>query len=107
MFLWLFRTIESLYEELASEGVLMRCQKVRISEFVGEFGSAHMHTHTHTRTHLPLVHVTKLNFKTFPCSYLSTMLRTAGVEPMPSLSDVRRVVTEYCILPMGKPLLFS
>ena len=36
------------------------------------------------------------------CSYLSTMLRTAGLEPMPSLSDVRRVVTEYCILPMGE-----
>ena len=37
--------------------------------------------------------------------YMATMLRDAGVEPMPSLADTRRVVTEYCVLPMGKPLL--
>ena len=30
-----------------------------------------------------------------------TTLRQANIEPMPSLSDVRRLVTEYTILPLG------
>lgn len=36
-------------------------------------------------------------------SYLGSTLRQMGVEPMPSLYDVRRVITEHCILPMGEP----
>ncbi len=31
------RTIESLYEELAREGVIIRCPKVRLSEFMGDY----------------------------------------------------------------------
>lgn len=30
------RTIESLYEELAKEGIVTRCPKVRLSEFIGD-----------------------------------------------------------------------
>ena len=31
------RTIESLYEELAQEGIVSRCPKVRLTEFIGEY----------------------------------------------------------------------
>ena len=34
-------------------------------------------------------------------SYLGTTLRQSNIEPQPSLSDVRRLVAEFCILPMG------
>lgn len=34
-------------------------------------------------------------------SYLGTTLRQANIEPMPSLSDVRRLVTEFGVLPLG------
>lgn len=70
-----FRTIESLYEELVKEGIIVRCPQIRLSEFEGEY------------------------------SYLGTTLRQANIEPMPSLSDVRRLVTEFGILPLGKPLV--
>lgn len=36
------------------------------------------------------------------CSFLGSNLRQLGIEPMPSLADIRRVVTEHCILPLGK-----
>jgi len=65
------RTIESLYEELVSEGIIVRPPKVSLSDYVGEY------------------------------SFLGTTLRQANIEPMPSLSDVRRLVTEYTILPLG------
>ena len=64
--------MESLYEELVREGILVRVNKTRLSEYVGEY------------------------------SYLGTTLRQANIEPMPSLSDVRRIITEFCILPLGK-----
>lgn len=38
----------------------------------------------------------------YSCSYLATTLRQNNIEPMPSLADVRRVVTEHCILPLSK-----
>ena len=41
-------------------------------------------------------------FVFFYCSYLGTTLRQANIEPMPSISDVRRVITEFAILPLGK-----
>ena len=44
-----------------------------------------------------------INIFTFLCySYLGTTLRQANIEPMPSLSDVRRVITEFAIMPLGK-----
>ena len=73
MFLFTTRTLESLYEELVREGILTQYPKVQIKDYLGEY------------------------------SYLGTTLRQANIEPMPSLSDVRRVITEYCILPLGNP----
>ncbi|XP_062383643.1 dynein regulatory complex protein 11 isoform X2 [Sardina pilchardus] len=65
------RTIESLYEELVLEGLLIRPMNVKLSEYIGEF------------------------------SYLGTTLRQADIEPMPSLSDVRQLIALYGILPLG------
>lgn len=69
-----FRSIESLYEELVEQGVIKKVQNVRMAEFEGEY------------------------------SYLGTTLRQANIEPMPSLSDVRRVATEFGVLPLGNNL---
>jgi len=69
------RTLESLYEELVKEGILIQYPKVQIKDYLGEY------------------------------SYLGTTLRQANIEPMPSLSDVRRVITEYCILPLGSQIV--
>ncbi|NXC44580.1 DRC11 protein, partial [Penelope pileata] len=65
------RTIDSLYRELVEEGVLIKAKAVNLSDYVGEY------------------------------SYLGTTLHQAGVEPMPSLADVRQLVTLYGILPLG------
>ncbi|KAM6945370.1 dynein regulatory complex protein 11 [Aplochiton taeniatus] len=65
------RTLESLYEELVLEGFLIRPMNTRLSEYIGDF------------------------------SYLGTTLRQADIEPMPSLSDVRQLITLYGILPLG------
>lgn len=54
-----------------SEGIIIRHPRIQMSEYAGEY------------------------------SYLGTTLRQANIEPMPSLSDVRRLVTEYAILPLG------
>ncbi|KAJ1187789.1 hypothetical protein NDU88_004559 [Pleurodeles waltl] len=65
------RTIDSLYKELVEEGLLIRPQDVRLSDYIGEF------------------------------SYLGTTLRQADIEPMPSLTDVQQLIALYGILPLG------
>ncbi|MBN3287535.1 DRC11 protein, partial [Polyodon spathula] len=65
------RTIESLYEELVQEGLLIRPSKTKLADFIGEY------------------------------SYLGTTLRQADIEPMPSLSDIRQLMALYGILPLG------
>jgi hypothetical protein len=67
-----YRTPGDLFEELVKEGIIIRYPKLHLNEYVGEY------------------------------SYLGTTLRQANLEPMPSISDVRRLVTEYAILPLGK-----
>ncbi|EPY86111.1 hypothetical protein CB1_000327018 [Camelus ferus] len=66
------RTIESLYKELVEEGLLIQALKVNLSDYIGEY------------------------------SYLGTTLRQVSIEPMPSLLDVRQLVTLYGVLPLGK-----
>ncbi|XDA69697.1 hypothetical protein R6Z07F_000070 [Ovis aries] len=65
------RTIESLYKELVEEGLLIQALKVNLSDYIGEY------------------------------SYLGTSLRQVSIEPMPSLLDVRQLITLYGILPLG------
>ena len=69
--LFVSRTIEDLYEELVTQGIIVRPPPTRLADYEGEY------------------------------SYLGTTLRQANIEPMPSLSDVRRLVTEFGILPLG------
>ncbi|CAI9720153.1 regulatory complex 11-like [Octopus vulgaris] len=65
------RTIESLYEELVTQQIIVPHPKVQLEEFIGDF------------------------------CYLGTLLRHASIEPMPSLCDIRRVITLFGILPLG------
>uniref|UniRef100_A0A2K6U4P0 IQ motif containing with AAA domain 1 n=1 Tax=Saimiri boliviensis boliviensis TaxID=39432 RepID=A0A2K6U4P0_SAIBB len=65
------RTIESLYKELVEEGLLIQALKVNLSDYIGEY------------------------------SYLGTTLRQVAIEPMPSLLDVRQLITLYGIWPLG------
>uniref|UniRef100_A0A670XMD7 IQ motif containing with AAA domain 1 n=1 Tax=Pseudonaja textilis TaxID=8673 RepID=A0A670XMD7_PSETE len=65
------RTIDSLYQELVEEGILIRSKKIKLSDYVGEY------------------------------SYLGTTLRQIDVEPMPSLTDVKQLIVLYGILPLG------
>ncbi|TPP62124.1 IQ and AAA domain-containing protein 1 [Fasciola gigantica] len=69
------RTLISLYEELALAGIIKKPEKVQINEYYGEY------------------------------SFLGTTLRQANIEPQPSLSDIRRLVTEYAILPLGSQVV--
>uniref|UniRef100_I3MFY6 IQ motif containing with AAA domain 1 n=1 Tax=Ictidomys tridecemlineatus TaxID=43179 RepID=I3MFY6_ICTTR len=64
-------TIESLFKELVEEGLLIQARKVNLSDYIGEY------------------------------SYLGTTLRHVSIEPMPSLLDVRQLITLYGILPLG------
>lgn len=94
------RTIESLYEELVREGVIKKHPKVRLSDYIGDFRfDDTFHYHMTIMWH--------------NISYLATTLRQMPrdpnskdknpekIEPMPSLSDVRRLITEHCILSLG------
>ena len=67
-----FRCIDDLYEELVMQGIIIRPSSFRLADYEGEY------------------------------SYLGTTLRQANIEPMPSLSDVRRLVTEFGIIPLGE-----
>uniref|UniRef100_A0A669QCE7 IQ motif containing with AAA domain 1 n=1 Tax=Phasianus colchicus TaxID=9054 RepID=A0A669QCE7_PHACC len=65
------RTIDSLYRELAEEGVLIKAKPVNLSDYVGEY------------------------------SYLGTTLHQVDVEPTPSLASIRQLIALYGILPLG------
>uniref|UniRef100_A0AAV2KMH6 SCAN box domain-containing protein n=1 Tax=Knipowitschia caucasica TaxID=637954 RepID=A0AAV2KMH6_KNICA len=65
------RTLESLCKELAEQGLLKQPDDVKMKDFLGDY------------------------------SYLGTTLRQNDIEPMPSLSDVRQVLSLYAILPLG------
>lgn len=65
------RTLESLCQELVEQGLLKQANNVRLQEYLGDY------------------------------NYLGTTLRQNDIEPMPSLSDVRQVLSLYAILPLG------
>jgi len=83
------RSIESLYEELVQQGIIVRCPKIHLSDYVGEY-----------RYDIQK-YISCVLFNCF-FSYLATTLRQNNIEPMPSLADVKRVITEHCILPLSK-----
>ncbi|NXC24986.1 DRC11 protein, partial [Campylorhamphus procurvoides] len=65
------RTIDSLYQELAEGGLLIKAKAVNLSDYIGHWGS------------------------------LRNQLRGTGVQPLPSPPDVRQLVALYAILPLG------
>ena len=69
------RTTESLFEELVMNNVIKAYPKVGLKEYLGNI------------------------------SYRGADLKSRGAEPAPGPADVRRLVTEYCILPLGSPEL--
>ncbi|XP_077439775.1 dynein regulatory complex protein 11 [Vanacampus margaritifer] len=65
------RTLESICQEMVDEGLLKRANSVQIQDYIGDF------------------------------NYLGTTLRKNDIEPMPSVSDVRQLISLYGILPLG------
>ncbi|XP_076363587.1 dynein regulatory complex protein 11 isoform X2 [Tachypleus tridentatus] len=65
------RTVESLYEELVQHGIIQRYPRVFLKEYLGDY------------------------------NYLGSLKLKRGLEPIPTLTDARTVVKEYCILPLG------
>ncbi|XP_055977538.1 dynein regulatory complex protein 11 [Sorex fumeus] len=65
------RPLESLYREVVAEGLLIQSLKVNLSDYIGEY------------------------------CYLGTALRQVAIEPMPSVLDVRQLITLYGVLPLG------
>ncbi|XP_070765243.1 dynein regulatory complex protein 11 [Enoplosus armatus] len=69
------RTLDSLCQELVEQGFLKQANNVRLQDYLGDY------------------------------SYLGTTLRQNDIEPMPSLSDVRQVLSLYAILPLGSQVV--
>nr|XP_020468742.1 IQ and AAA domain-containing protein 1-like isoform X2 [Monopterus albus] len=69
------RSLDSLCEELVQRGLLKRPNNVRMQDYLGDY------------------------------NYLATTLRQNDIEPMPSLSDVRQVLSLYAILPLGSQVV--
>ncbi|NXH57952.1 DRC11 protein, partial [Rhabdornis inornatus] len=65
------RTIDSLYQELAEEGLLIQVKNVNLSDYIGYYDC------------------------------LRNILRETGAQPMPSIPEVRQLVALYGILPLG------
>ncbi|KAM4776546.1 dynein regulatory complex protein 11 isoform 1-T1 [Cyanocitta cristata] len=65
------RTIDSLYQELAEAGLLIKVKNVNLSDYIGYYDC------------------------------LRNIPRQAGAQPMPSIPEVRQLVALYGILPLG------
>ncbi|NWX34620.1 DRC11 protein, partial [Notiomystis cincta] len=65
------RTIESLYQELAEEGLLIKVRNVNLCNYIGYYDC------------------------------LRNIQRETGAQPMPTIPEVRQLVTLYGILPLG------
>ncbi|NXR52001.1 DRC11 protein, partial [Hippolais icterina] len=65
------RTIDSLFQELAEEGLLIKVKNVNLSDYIGYYDC------------------------------VRSSLRETGAQPVPSIPEVRQLVTLYGILPLG------
>ncbi|XP_069360695.1 IQ and AAA domain-containing protein 1-like [Maniola hyperantus] len=65
------RTTESLFEELITNGIIRPYPVVKIDDFIGEK------------------------------SLVASQWKSEGRDPEPCLGDIRQLVKEYCILPLG------
>ncbi|XP_025270729.1 dynein regulatory complex protein 11 isoform X2 [Camponotus floridanus] len=69
------RTTESLFEELLMQGIIKLHREVSLDEFKGEK------------------------------SFVNYDLRMKEKDPLPALGDIRQLIAEYCILPLGNQAL--
>ncbi|KYN15124.1 IQ and AAA domain-containing protein 1 [Trachymyrmex cornetzi] len=69
------RTTESLFEELLIQGIIKLHREVSLNEFKGEK------------------------------SFANHDLRMKEKDPLPTLGDIRQLIAEYCILPLGNQIL--
>ncbi|NXO42939.1 DRC11 protein, partial [Locustella ochotensis] len=69
------RTIDSLYQELAEERLLIQVKNVNLSDYIGYYDC------------------------------LRSILRQTGAHPMPSIPEVRQLVSLYGILPLGSQIV--
>ncbi|XP_050446709.1 dynein regulatory complex protein 11 [Cataglyphis hispanica] len=69
------RTTESLFEELLMQGIIKLHPEVFLDEFKGEK------------------------------SFINYDLRMKEKDPLPALGDIRQLIAEYCILPLGNQVL--
>ncbi|XP_005106717.3 dynein regulatory complex protein 11 [Aplysia californica] len=65
------RTIDDLYEELVTGEIIIPSQHIRINDFLGEH------------------------------FYVGCTMENEGLEPLPSLAVVRRLITELALIPLG------
>ncbi|NWR49248.1 DRC11 protein, partial [Regulus satrapa] len=65
------RTIDSLYQQLAEEGLLIPVKNVNLSDYIGYYDC------------------------------LRSVLHEAGAQPVPSIPEVRQLMALYAILPLG------
>ncbi len=65
------RSIESLFAELVSNGILVPCPHVHVRDYLGS------------------------------TSFMQATLEKANVIPDPSMSQIRQALTEYAVLPLG------
>ncbi|XP_005049006.1 PREDICTED: IQ and AAA domain-containing protein 1 [Ficedula albicollis] len=65
------RTIDSLFQELAEEGLLIQVKNVNLSDYIGYYNCQR------------------------------NILRETGAQPVPSIPEVRQLVALYGILPLG------
>lgn len=65
------RTTEELFEELYKNNVIREYPATRLSDFIGE------------------------------CNVTACEFRAKGEDPMPGIGDIRRVIVDVCLLPMG------
>ncbi|KAK9309172.1 hypothetical protein QLX08_001123 [Tetragonisca angustula] len=69
------RTIESLFEELLIQGIIKLHREIPLTSFQGEK------------------------------SFINYNLREKKKDPLPALGDIRQLIIEYCILPLGNNTL--
>uniref|UniRef100_A0A8C3U6J9 IQ motif containing with AAA domain 1 n=1 Tax=Catharus ustulatus TaxID=91951 RepID=A0A8C3U6J9_CATUS len=69
------RTIDSLFQELAEEGLLIPVKNVNLSDYIGYYDC------------------------------VKNMLRGTGAQPVPSIPEVRQLVALYGILPLGSQIV--
>ncbi|GFT29890.1 dynein regulatory complex protein 11 [Nephila pilipes] len=74
------RSLESLVDELVKQEIIVDYPKYSLNDFLGEYNYS---------------------------GSIKQLMRNPENDPLPCLADIRRVVNEYCILPMGSEVVHA